>query len=63
MLVVEKLTSIFESDQPQLLMAYCEQTDPVVSMHVITSSIRVDSRVFVTIWMFPKIGVPPNHPF
>ena len=61
MLVVEKLTSNFESDQHQLLLAYCEQTDPVVSMHVITSSVRVDSRVYMTIygcfrkWWYPQI--------
>ena len=29
----------------------------------LTSHDRLDSTYKITIWVFPKIMVPPNHPF
>ena len=30
---------------------------------ILESTVKMNKEILKSIWMFPEIGVPPNHPF
>ena len=41
----------------------CASKVTVTELNMLNAQCQEAKTTFLSIWVFPKIGVPPNHPF